>query len=250
MDCVWCTAGCGQHAAEPPKVLRRSYESHCVVRSSPSVRCQGIARKPTDNLRTAWLTSSAAGDSLHVREGRHMKLKYVLGVSVAAAGLGFSPIVVGQGVASAAPPAPCNPPVCQPGGPAAPPQGGPHEGGPPQGGPQGGPQGHPGDLPPDQFRAPGQGAPPPPRFGENGWNDGPPPGGPPRGWNGPPPPGGWNGPPPPGGWNRNWDGPPRDIDQARFDHQPFNYNGYQAVPIFNPDFNGWGFWFFGLWIPL
>jgi hypothetical protein len=34
------------------------------------------------------------------------------------------------------------------------------------------------------------------------------------------------------------------------DHQPFNYNGYQAVPTFNPDQNGWGFWFFGLWIPL
>ena len=40
------------------------------------------------------------------------------------------------------------------------------------------------------------------------------------------------------------------IDQARFDHQPFNYNDYQAVPIWSPDQGGWGFWFFGLWIPL
>jgi hypothetical protein len=62
--------------------------------------------------------------------------------------------------------------------------------------------------------------------------------------------GGWNGAPPPGGWNRHWDGPDRDIDQGRFDHQPFQYYGYQAVPIWAPDMGGWGFWFFGVWIPL
>ena len=129
---------------------------------------------------------------------------------------------------------------------------GPQQQGPPQQGPQQqGPQqqGGPRDTP-GGWRAPGQGAPPPPQPGRDGWNDGPPPGGPPRDWDGPPPPGGWNGPPPPGGWNRHWDGPQRGIDQGRFDHQPFNYDDYQAVPIFSPDMGGWGFWFFGLWIPL
>jgi hypothetical protein len=42
----------------------------------------------------------------------------------------------------------------------------------------------------------------------------------------------------------------RGFDQGRFDHQPFNYNGNWVTPIFNPDFNNWGFWFFGIWIPL
>jgi hypothetical protein len=81
-------------------------------------------------------------------------------------------------------------------------------------------------------------------------NDGPAPGGPPPNWDGPPPAGGWNGPPPAGGWNRHWDGPGRDIAQARIDFGPFNYNGYGAIPVFNPVFGGWGFWFFGVWIPL
>jgi hypothetical protein len=102
---------------------------------------------------------------------------------------------------------------------------------------------------PRGFSTPGNGAPMAPRQGDHGWNDGPPPGGPPPNWDGPPPPGGWNGPPPPGGWNRHWDGPQRDMDQARFDHQPFNWNGYEADPTYDPDL-GWGFWFFGLWIPL
>ena len=53
---------------------------------------------------------------------------------------------------------------------------------------------------------------------------------------------GWGPPPPDQGW--------RGIDQGRFDHQPFNYNGSWVTPIFNPDFNNWGFWFFGIWIPL
>ena len=64
------------------------------------------------------------------------------------------------------------------------------------------------------------------------------------------PPGGWNGPPPPGGWNSRWNGPPRDIRIAQADFGPFGYNGYNAIPMFNPVFGGWGFWFFGIWIPL
>ncbi len=40
------------------------------------------------------------------------------------------------------------------------------------------------------------------------------------------------------------------MDQGRFDHQPFNYRGSWVTPLFRPDFNHWGFWFFGIWIPL
>ena len=36
----------------------------------------------------------------------------------------------------------------------------------------------------------------------------------------------------------------------RRNYGPFNYNGYNAMPLFNPAFGGWGFWFFGTWIPL
>ncbi|MDT5150816.1 MAG: hypothetical protein QOI01_2549, partial [Mycobacterium sp.] len=103
---------------------------------------------------------------------------------------------------------------------------------------------------PRGFSAPGNGAPPPPPEKGPGWNDGPPPDGPPPNWDGPPPAGGWNGPPPPGGWNRQWAGPPRDVNQGRTDFGQFNYGNYTAVPVFNPVFGGFGFWFFGLWIPL
>jgi hypothetical protein len=51
------------------------------------------------------------------------------------------------------------------------------------------------------------------------------------------------GPPPP---DQGW----RGIDDSRRDHQPFNYKGSWVTPIYNPDFNNWGFWFFGIWIPL
>jgi hypothetical protein len=34
------------------------------------------------------------------------------------------------------------------------------------------------------------------------------------------------------------------------DFGAFNYGGYNAIPVFNPVFGGWGFWFFGIWIPL
>lgn len=44
--------------------------------------------------------------------------------------------------------------------------------------------------------------------------------------------------------------PWRGIDQGRFHHQPFNYNGRWVSPFFNPQFNNWGFWLFGIWIPL
>jgi hypothetical protein len=103
---------------------------------------------------------------------------------------------------------------------------------------------------PHGFSTPDNGAPPPPPERGPGWNDGRAPGSPPPNWDGPPPPGGWDGPPPPGGWNRQYNGPSRDIARARVDFGPFNYNGYTAIPVFNPVFGGWGFWFFGVWIPL
>jgi hypothetical protein len=34
------------------------------------------------------------------------------------------------------------------------------------------------------------------------------------------------------------------------DFGPFNYNGYAAIPVFNPVAGGWGFWYFGVWVPL
>jgi hypothetical protein len=46
----------------------------------------------------------------------------------------------------------------------------------------------------------------------------------------------------------DWHG--RGIDQARGDHQPFNWNGQQVYPVPAGDGNGWGFWFLGMWIPL
>jgi hypothetical protein len=102
------------------------------------------------------------------------------------------------------------------------------------------------------FSIVGHGAPPPPPEHAHGWNDGPAPGGPPPNWQGPPPQGGWGGPPPPGGWNRHWDnpGPPRDVVVAQADFGPFQYNTYMVIPTFNWQFGGWGYWYFGVWIPL
>jgi len=139
-----------------------------------------------------------------------------------------------------------------PGGPGQGPEQGPGSGGPmPKGAyDRGNAQvGGPTDAP-RGFSTPDHGAPPPPPAKGFGWNDGPPPGGPPPNWDGPPPPGGWNGPPPPGGWNNRWNGPARGIAQAQGDFGPCNYGGYTAIPVFSPVFGGWGFWFFGVWIPL
>ena len=84
--------------------------------------------------------------------------------------------------------------------------------------------GGPGDFgrwPPDAFGG-FRGAP---------WGDG----AAPWGW-GAPPRAGWGGPlPPPGGfWNQG----------------PINYWGYDETPIWDQGQNGWGFYFFGIWIPL
>ncbi len=42
----------------------------------------------------------------------------------------------------------------------------------------------------------------------------------------------------------------RGVDQARNDHQPFNWNGQQVTPMPAGNGAGWGFWFLGTWIPL
>ncbi|HKV21496.1 MAG TPA: hypothetical protein VJR50_20870 [Mycobacterium sp.] len=42
----------------------------------------------------------------------------------------------------------------------------------------------------------------------------------------------------------------RGIDQARGDHQPFNWNGQQVTPMPAGNGIGWGFWFNGSWIAL
>lgn len=42
----------------------------------------------------------------------------------------------------------------------------------------------------------------------------------------------------------------RGADQARNDHQPFNWNGQQVTPMPAGNGAGWGFWFLGTWIPL
>jgi len=46
----------------------------------------------------------------------------------------------------------------------------------------------------------------------------------------------------------DWHG--RGIDQGRFDHQPFNWNGQQVTPMPAGDGLGWGFWFLNRWIPM
>ncbi len=51
-----------------------------------------------------------------------------------------------------------------------------------------------------------------------------------------------------GGDGRRWD--QRGIDDARFDHQPFNYEGQRVEPYFDNNFNAFGFQFFGVFIPL
>ena len=42
----------------------------------------------------------------------------------------------------------------------------------------------------------------------------------------------------------------RGLDDARGDHQPFNWQGQRVEPYFDNDRGAWGFWFLGLWIPL
>jgi hypothetical protein len=47
---------------------------------------------------------------------------------------------------------------------------------------------------------------------------------------------------------RPWD--QRGVDNARFDHQPFNWQGQRVEPYWDQGRGAWGFWSFGMWIPL
>ncbi|GAS92098.1 hypothetical protein [Mycolicibacterium brisbanense] len=165
-----------------------------------------------------------------------MNIKRLTCASAATVAVGAATLALGAGVASAQPgPPPCNFGNCQGPGPGGPGPGGAGPGGQDHRGPDNGP-GDPGRW---------QGDPGGPDRG---------PGGPDRGPGGP---GGW-----PGGddhrGDHRWDPPPppppdlswRGIDQGRWDHQPFNYNGNWVTPVFDPGYNAWGFWLFGIWIPL
>jgi hypothetical protein len=194
-----------------------------------------------------------------------MHLKRATCASAILIGVGLSTLTAGAGLAIAQPggPPPCGPQggTCQGpggGGPGGGRGGGPGGGPPPQqqqqgdrGGP-GGPGGFGGPGGPGDRGGPGgpddHGGPGGPQFGGPGRPDdhggfgGPngPGGGP--GYHGGPGGPEWGPPPPDLGW--------RGIDQGRLDHQPFNYNGNWVQPIYNQDYNNWGFWFFGIWIPL
>ncbi|GFG50013.1 chitin-binding protein [Mycolicibacterium agri] len=176
-------------------------------------------------------------------------------------------IGIGAGVAEAAPPCPpgahCGGGPDGPGGPGGPGPGGPGPGGPGgHDGPRPGGPGGPGGGGPGGFGPGGPGA-----------HDGPGPGGPggppgdfrggPHDWR-PPwnphendwrgrfhgapwgaglPPWGWGAPPPPvfrGPLPPPWGPPPPPID----------YFGFTEQPVWDPGYNQWGFWFFGIWIPL
>lgn len=50
------------------------------------------------------------------------------------------------------------------------------------------------------------------------------------------------------GDQRPWD--QRGPDDARFDHQPFNWQGQRVEPYWDQYRAAWGFWFFGMWMPL
>jgi hypothetical protein len=205
-----------------------------------------------------------------------VKLKQLVGGLTIAGALSAAAFGVGAGVAYADPgqpgPGGHGAPVGPGGGPGGPP-GGDHGGpsgapAPQPGGPQGGPGGGPGAPPPGDHGRGGPGGPGdhgpggpggpgdhgPGRPGDRGpdgpggpapwhgdaqrgyfhgapWGDGPAP------WGaGEPPRPDWGRPlPPPGG---EW----RD--------GPINYYGYQETPMWNPQFNQWGFDFFGVWVPL
>ncbi|WP_018177233.1 hypothetical protein [Jongsikchunia kroppenstedtii] len=47
---------------------------------------------------------------------------------------------------------------------------------------------------------------------------------------------------PPAGW--------RPGPVQRPNHDTFNYWGQQVTPQWHPQYHQWGFWFFGIWIPV
>jgi hypothetical protein len=165
-----------------------------------------------------------------------MNLKKLAAQAGIAGALGFGALGLGTGLAHAEPPVPPQPPApVVPGNPA------------PPGLNYMQPPGHGGPMPdrddirgpvpadPDDFH---RGPVPTDRDDTHGmWHNAP-----------------WGGQAPPWGWGR----PPRpDFDDSRlpppgapWNAGPINYWGYQANPVWDPGFNQWGFWLFGVWIPL
>ncbi len=190
----------------------------------------------------------------------------VAGVSFAG-GVGLALMGVGPGIAYAAPGGgDCMPPACAGGPGPAVPRGGDYrgDGGRPgdyrgDGGRPGdyrGDGGRPGDFRgdggrpddfrgdggrPGDFRGPdGPGGPrdfgPRPGDAFRGFRDAP--------WGDGAAPWGW-GAPPRAGWDR-----PLPPPGAFWDAGPINYWGFNETPIWDQGQNGWGFWFFGIWVPL
>ena len=60
-------------------------------------------------------------------------------------------------------------------------------------------------------------------------------------WGDGPAPWGWGDPPAVTGWQP----PPDGVAPA-----PFNYWGNNVQPVWDTGYNQWGFWLFGIWIPL
>ena len=169
-----------------------------------------------------------------------MKLKNVLATATVASALGVGALVGGSGVASAYPgtpipadPGPCGRDFnCQPG----------------SGGPRG-PRG-----PEWNVRGPGNGDWNRADWnrGDGNWNNGDQDwsvgsrdwwrGRPGKWWRDDelPPWGFWGAPPP-----VQWSGPPPWVSP----HQ-INYWGYNATPVWDDNFHGWGIWLFGTWVPI
>lgn len=156
-----------------------------------------------------------------------MNMKKIVAQAGIAGALGLGVFGLGTGFAHAdqgAPP--CAGPNCQgPGNPAPPGRGGPT---------------------PDYVRGPVQGD----RDDFNGrpvpmdrddthgmWHNAP--------WGEGPPPWGWGRPPHP-----DWDDTHLPPPGAFWTAGPINYWGYQEQPVWDPGFNQWGFWFFGVWVAL
>ncbi|MDT5095908.1 MAG: hypothetical protein QOH60_5271 [Mycobacterium sp.] len=74
------------------------------------------------------------------------------------------------------------------------------------------------------------------RLGPPPWRGGAPP------WGIGPAPWGWGPPPPP-----DWYGPLPPYGPVP---APFDYWGLTVIPVWDPGFQQWGFWEFGIWIPL
>lgn len=167
-----------------------------------------------------------------------MNLKKTGAALALSAAMSLGAIGIAAGPAQAAPGGPgchfCAQQPAPPPGPGHPGPGGPGPGGPGPGGP--GPGAGPGWHDAGGPGREGPPPPPPPPAGPAGfrgapWGEGPAP----WGWGAPPRPA-WDRPlPPPGGY---WDA------------GPVNYWGYNVTPAWNPGFNQWGFWLFGVWIPL